>query len=65
MAEMLSFCASFCGVDVTRRYRDIVAEVEHPQTAQHETTLAEAEAFWEQALEDSRRMVEENGGEES
>lgn len=63
MSALIRLCAAGVGFEVEQTYSDIAAEVEHPQTVQHETTLAEAEAFWEQALEDSRRMVEENGGE--
>lgn len=63
MSTLIRLCAEGVGFKMERTYSDIVAEVEHPQAVQHETTLAEAEVFWEQALKDSRRMVEENGGE--
>lgn len=65
MSSLIRLCAKGVGVEVETTYSDVVAEVEPQRTTRRETTLAEAEAFWEQALEDSRRMVEENGGEGS
>lgn len=61
---MLYACARGVGAEVEKRYSDIVAEVEQQEESQHTTTLEEAEAFWAQALEDSRRAAEEDGGDE-
>lgn len=63
MSSLIRLCAKGVGVEVETTYSDGVAEVEPPRANRRETTLAEAEVFWEQALEDSRHMVEENGGE--
>lgn len=63
MSSLIRLCAKGVGVEVETTYSDVVAEVESPNMTRRETTLEEAQACWEQALEDSRRMVEENGGE--
>lgn len=63
-AEMLHACATALGAQIKTRYRDLVAEVEHPGKICHEATVEEAQACFEKALADSRRAAEENGGEE-
>ncbi len=63
-SEMLYACASSLGAQIETRYRDLVAEVEHPDRVVHEATVEEAQACFEKALADSRKAAEENGGEE-
>ena len=65
VADMLRCCAVSLGAQVDKRYSDIVAEVENPSRAAHETTLEEAEAVWQQALADSRRDAQERMGGET
>lgn len=50
MSSLIRLCAKGVGVEVETTYSDGVAEVEPPRANRRETTLAEAEVFWEQAL---------------
>lgn len=61
---MLYACATALGAQIETRYRDLVAEVEHPDKICHEATVEEAQACFEQALADSQKSAQENGGED-
>lgn len=62
-AEMLSACARGVGVEVTKSYSELLAEVERPAAKSHETTLEEAQVAFEMAVAESQKAAEQNGGE--
>ena len=61
-ADMLYLCAVSLGQPVEQPFSEIMAEYDKPLSERrHETTLEEAQACWEKALEDSRRAAEGGG----
>lgn len=60
---MLSACARGVGVEVTKSYSELLAEVDKPGKKAHETTLEDAQSAFEKAVAESQKAAEQNGGE--
>lgn len=55
---MLSACARGVGVEVTKSYSELLAEVDKPGKKAHETTLEEAQSAFEKAVAESQKAAE-------